>query len=129
MHHDVRHLAVELIGRFGSTPDARYSSLLLHYADLLTGADVGSLLRLAVVYIVMRFVEAYGLWRDRAWGEWLAALSGAIYIPFELQHLTHRLSFITAAVFIVNVCMVAFLAFRLWRRSAHTMSAAKGKNK
>ena len=71
MHHDVRHLAIELIGRFGSNPDARYSSLLLHYADLLTGADVGSLLRLAGAYICLRFLEAYGLWRDRAWGEWL----------------------------------------------------------
>ena len=74
MHHDARHLAIELIGRFGLNPYARYPSLLLHYADLLPGADVHSLMFLAVIYISVRWLEAYGLWKDRAWGEWLAAL-------------------------------------------------------
>ncbi len=116
MHHDARHLAIELIGRFGLNPYARYPSLLLHYADLLPGADVHSLMFLAVIYISVRWLEAYGLWKDRAWGEWLAALSGALYIPFELGHLVHRTSFISAAVLVANVCVVGFLAKQLLRR-------------
>ena len=116
MHHDVRHLAIELIGRFGLNPDARYPSLLLHYADLLPGADVRSLVILAFVYIVVRLSEGYGLWNYRAWGEWLATLSGGLYIPFELGHLMHRPSVIGAAVLAGNVFVVGFLAIQLWRR-------------
>ena len=116
MHHDVRRLAMALIGRFGLNPDARYPSMLLHYADLLPGADVRSLAILAFGYILVRLLEAYGLWNDRAWGEWLGALSGGLYIPFEIGHLMHRASIVNGAVLAGNVFVVSFLAYQLWRR-------------
>jgi uncharacterized membrane protein (DUF2068 family) len=116
MHRDVRHLAIDLIGRFGLNPDDRYPSLLLHYADLLPGANVSLMVFLAFGYIFVRLLEAYGLWNDRAWGEWLGALSSGIYIPFEIGHLMHRPSVISAAVLAGNVFVVGFLAFHLWRR-------------
>ena len=116
MHHDVRHLAMELIGHFGLNPEARYPSMLLHYADLLPNANIRSLVALALGYAGARLLEAYGLWNDRTWGEWLGALSGGLYIPFEIGHLTHRPSVISAAVFAGNVFVVGYLVFRLWRR-------------
>jgi uncharacterized membrane protein (DUF2068 family) len=64
----------------------------------------------------MRLLEAYGLWNDRAWGEWLGALSGGLYIPFEFGHLIHQPSAISAAVLTGNVFTVSFLVFQLWRR-------------
>jgi uncharacterized membrane protein (DUF2068 family) len=116
MHHDVRHLAIALIGHFGLNPEATYPSLLLHYADLLPGANVRSLLLLASGYISLRWLEAYGLWNDRAWGEWLGALSGGIYVPFEFVHLIHAPSAINGGVLTVNIFVVGFLILRLWRR-------------
>jgi uncharacterized membrane protein (DUF2068 family) len=116
MHRDVRHLAVALIGRFGLNPDDRFPSILLHYADLLPGANVRLLVFLAFGYILVRLLEAYGLWNDRAWGEWLGALSGGLYVPFEMSHFAHRPSFINAAVLAGNVFTVGFLVFQLWRR-------------
>jgi len=116
MNRDVRHLAVELIGRFGFNPDARYPSLLLHYADLLPGANVRLMVFLAFGYIILRLLEAYGLWNDRVWGEWLGALSGGIYIPFEIGELMHRPSVIIAVVLASNIFVVGFLVFLLWRK-------------
>ena len=72
---------------------------------------IGSLFGLLGVLLV-----AYGLWSDRAWGEWLAALSGAVYIPLEISYLTHRLSVISAVVLAGNAFVVSFLVFQLWRR-------------
>ncbi|HEX5126830.1 MAG TPA: DUF2127 domain-containing protein [Rhodocyclaceae bacterium] len=116
MRHDVRHLAVELIGRFGLNPSAQYSSILLHYADIISDANIRLVVLLASGYIILRFVEAYGLWNDLVWGEWLGALSGGLYIPFEVLHLVHRPSLISALVLIGNVFVVGFLAYELWRR-------------
>lgn len=116
MHHDVRHLALELIGRFHLNPDAHYPSVLLHYANLLPGTDLHSLFLLASCYIAVRLLESYGLWNDYAWGEWLGALSGGIYIPFEFNHLWHRPSLITGLVLAGNMFLVAFLTIQLWRR-------------
>jgi ATP/maltotriose-dependent transcriptional regulator MalT len=31
--------------------------------------------------------EAYGLWRERHWAEWLAAVSATIYIPVEIHEI------------------------------------------
>ena len=119
MHHDVRRLAMELIGHFHLNPEAHYPSVLLHYANLLPGADLHSLFLLAWGYIAMRLLESYGLWNDYAWGEWLGALSGGIYIPFEFNHLLHRPSLITGLILAGNMFLVAFLAVQLWRRHDH----------
>lgn len=116
MHHDLRHLAIELIGHFHLNPEARYPSVLLHYADLLPGADLHSLFLMAAGYIVARLLESYGLWNNYAWGEWLGALSGGIYLPFEFNHLLHHPSLITGVVLLSNMFLVAFLASQLWRR-------------
>ena len=116
MHHDVRHLAMELIGRFHLNPEAHYPSVLLHYANLLPGADLHTLFLLASGYIAVRLLESYGLWNDRAWGEWLGAVSGGMYIPFECNHLWHRPSLVTGLVLAANVFLVAFLSARLWQR-------------
>jgi uncharacterized membrane protein (DUF2068 family) len=116
MHHDVRHIAMELIGHFNLNPDARYASILLHYADAFTGANVRSLVILATGYIAVRALEAYGLWNERACGELLGALSGGLYIPYEISHIWHRPSIINAAVLAGNVFVVGFLVYRLWCR-------------
>jgi uncharacterized membrane protein (DUF2068 family) len=115
-HHDVRHLAAELIGHFGQKFGARLSAILLHDADLLHDANLRSLLLLAIGYISLRLIEAYGLWHDLEWGEWIAALSGALYIPFEIRHLMYRPSFMGAVVLVGNVFVVGFLAWQLWRK-------------
>ena len=124
MHHDVRRLALELIGHFNLDPAAHYPSVLLHYAGLLPGADLRLLLLVACGYIAVRMLEAYGLWYDRAWGEWLGALSGGLYIPFEIGHLSARPSIISAAVLAGNIFVVGFLAYQLSRRRRAPQGAA-----
>jgi uncharacterized membrane protein (DUF2068 family) len=118
MHRDVRHLAMDLIGHFGLNPDAHYPSMLLHYAELLPQADVRSLLPIALAYILIRLLEGYGLWNDKAWAEWLAALSGGIYIPFEIGHLVHRFSAISSLVLVANILVVGFMLYRLRSRQS-----------
>ena len=116
MHRDVRHLAIELIGRFGQNPEAHFPSIILHYADLLPGANIGALVFFASLYILLRLLEAYGLWNERIWSEWLGALSGGLYIPFEISSLAQRPSAITAMVLVGNIFVVGFLFFQLWQR-------------
>jgi uncharacterized membrane protein (DUF2068 family) len=69
----------------------------------------------------VRFAEAYGLWRSRPWAEWLAAVSGAIYVPFELYELERGLSWIKFAALLLNVAVVGYMCRALWRaRSARS---------
>lgn len=122
IHHDLRRLAMELIGHFNLNPEAHYPSVLLHYADLLPGVNLRLLVLIAFGYILVRELEAYGLWNDRAWGEWLGALSGGLYIPFEIDHLVHRPSIINAAVLAGNIFVVSFLVYQLSRKRKHDLT-------
>lgn len=120
MHHNVKHLAIELIGRFGLNPGSHYPSLLLHYADLLPGANVRLMVLLASGYILLRLLEAYGLWKARAWGEYLGALSCGLYIPFEISHLLIHPSGFGLVVVLINAFLVSFLTIQLWKRKRCT---------
>jgi uncharacterized membrane protein (DUF2068 family) len=116
VHHDLHHLAVLLIGHIGLDPGAHYPALILQDLDSLAHVRLTSLLGLAALYATVRFAEAVGLWHERPWGEWLGALSGALYVPFELRHWLHAPTPLGAAVIAVNLAVVGFLGWQLRRR-------------
>lgn len=116
LHHDVRSVIRQVIEHMGLHPDAHYPMMIMHYADVLQNTNFRMLLLMATGYASLRFLEAYGIWRDKAWGQWLGALSGAIYIPFEIRHVIHRPSVAGLAIMMANVLVVAILASRLYRR-------------
>jgi uncharacterized membrane protein (DUF2068 family) len=117
LHHNLHAFAVALIGHFGLNPGDHYPAIVLRYADLLSDQSLRNLVLLAAGYVALRFTEAYGLWMQRRWGEWLGALSGALYVPFELRHLLHSPTTASVVVLAGNVLVVAYLALRLWRGS------------
>jgi uncharacterized membrane protein (DUF2068 family) len=116
LHHDARAAVMTLIGRFGLNPEGHYPSLLLHYADLLPETDVQMLVALGSAYIALRFIEATGLWLNKVWGEYLGALSGGIYIPFEVLHWVREPSWLNAFIVLLNAVIVGYLTHALWQR-------------
>ena len=50
----------------------------------------------------------------RAWAEWFAIISGAIYLPVEIIGLIKRATFLKAGVFLVNAGVVGYLVYVLW---------------
>ncbi|WP_085316616.1 DUF2127 domain-containing protein [Derxia lacustris] len=116
LHRDLHALALALIGHLGLDPDARLPALLLHDADALRAANPRALMQLVLGYVLLRGFEAWGLWQGRAWGELLGALSGALYLPFELAHLLHRVTPLGLGVIALNLAVLLLLGWRLWRR-------------
>jgi uncharacterized membrane protein (DUF2068 family) len=72
----------------------------------------------AGAYASLRLIEAYGLWNDRAWAEWLAAISGGIYIPFEIYELGRGFTVLRLVTFTCNVVIVAVMVWALMQRRA-----------
>jgi uncharacterized membrane protein (DUF2068 family) len=116
LHHDLHHIVASLIGHIGLSPGDRYPAMVLSDIDQLARTDLKPLLLAAAAYVLVRFAEAYGLWKDRWWGEWLGTLSGGLYIPFELWHFFHHPSLVSAVVALANMAVVGFLGQQLWRR-------------
>jgi len=116
VHHDLRHLAYALIGHYHLDPDAHWPKVLLADVDWLSNANLRNLVLGAWAYAAVRIAEGYGLWRDRAWAEWLAALSGSLYLPFEANHLIAFPTAINGAVLLGNLGVVVYMVWRLRRR-------------
>jgi uncharacterized membrane protein (DUF2068 family) len=93
------------------SPDRHFAHLLLRLADSLSNAKVWVVVSTACSYSGLRFAEAYGLWKARAWAEWIAMVSGAIYLPFEVSILAHCVTLFHAGVLILNVAIVAFMFY------------------
>jgi len=93
------------------SPDHHFAQLLLRLADRLSDAKVWVVVTVACSYSGLRFVEAYGLWRARAWAEWIALVSGALYLPFEIRLLVRRLSLLHTSFLVVNLAVVAFMFY------------------
>ena len=69
---------------------------------------------LAIAYAVLRFLEVYGLWKQRAWAEWLAIISGCVYIPVEVYKLVRHPSEFHWALLGINIVVVLYIAWVLW---------------
>ena len=69
----------------------------------------------ALAYAGARFIEAYGLWHQRTWAEWIALLSTAMYVPWELVELIRRPSLATFGLLATSVAVCCFLGSRRYR--------------
>lgn len=122
MHHDLRQLALELIGHYHLDPDDHYPQMLIQFVSLISLDDIYLAVGLAWLYALVRFAMAYGLWFDRVWAEWLVAIAGGVYIPIEVKHLFHnQYWWLSLMVLLCNLAVVAYMVFRLnQRRSRRT---------
>ena len=69
-------------------------------------------------YAVLHLIEAWGLWRDKAWASVLGCLAAAVYLPFDLYALATHPGWIPVAVLAINVLVVWVLARDLLKRRA-----------
>ena len=115
VHRDVAHAAHALIDRLHLDAARKFPHIFLQLAANLSDAQLWGLAVLALAYALLRFAEAYGLWFQRRWGEWVAAVSGGIYVPVELYELARGVTWIKLAALLLNAAVVAYMCYMLWR--------------
>jgi uncharacterized membrane protein (DUF2068 family) len=116
----LRHATQAWIQQWSLDPTHWPARLLTYIGENTSSATLHWLAAGVFAYALIRLVEAWGLWRQRAWAEWLGAISGMLYIPFEIHELTRRVNVLTVGVLIINVAIVVFLLWstRLSRQNA-----------
>jgi uncharacterized membrane protein (DUF2068 family) len=111
VHHDVQRAAESVVRHLHLNPARHYPRVFLEAAAQTTDARLWLLASGAFVYTVVRGVEAYGLWRARAWAEWFAILSGAIYLPFEIYALVVHATALKAVILLINAGIVGYVVY------------------
>ena len=119
VHRDLEDLAERLVQHTHLNPASHYPRVFIEAAARTSDARLRVLAALAFAYSCVRFVEAYGLWKMRAWAEWFAIISGGLYLPVELYELIERATLIRAGVLVVNVLTVSYLLYVRLSRTGH----------
>ena len=116
LHRNLVDVAAALIAHTHLNPASRYPQIFLDAASRLQDTRLSMLALGAALYASVRLVEAYGLYHERAWAEWLAAASGAIYVPFEVLGLWRHPSAHGLGLLALNLAVVALMLRALWQR-------------
>lgn len=116
LRHDLHGAAIHALRHLHMDPASRISLSILQMALRVQEFDARWIAFGSVLYTIVRLSEAYGLWYARAWGEWIGALSGAIYLPVEIREAILHASAFRVGLLAANLAVVLFLCRRLWKR-------------
>jgi len=123
---DAQQVAEEFVSQFHLNPASGFPRIFLLVAQQATPAHLWMLAAGAAAYAAVRFVEAYGLWRQRLWAEWFAVISGGIYVPWELWEVGRGVTWPRLTLLSMNLFIVGYLAWVLRRnRKGRALQRAK----
>ena len=110
-HRDIWGVAESLLEFLHVNPYRHSVGVFIDLVSKVSDVRLRKIAVLAGLYAVLRFIEAYGLWFVRAWAEWLAFASGAIYVPFEMVDLIRKPTVFRALILIVNLVIVLYMLY------------------
>jgi len=115
-HRDLADIVEELLLHLHLNPASRIPGIFIELASRADSINLWVLALGALVYSTVRIAEGYGLWYDHAWAEWLGAVSGLIYVPFELYALSKGITLLKLGTLALNLIVVTVLIESLVRR-------------
>jgi uncharacterized membrane protein (DUF2068 family) len=124
LHHDAQHAVERLIEHLHLNLANHYPRIFAETLEQLTNVRLWLLSTAALSYAVVRSIEAYGLWHERPWAEWFAALSGGVYIPFEIIKLERHVTGLGIFLLVANLAIVAFMLMLRFRARRARQAAA-----
>ncbi|WP_269790276.1 DUF2127 domain-containing protein [Stenotrophomonas sp. Iso1] len=112
----LRNIINVLIHRMGGDPEnGAFSSLL----GMITPDTVHLGAAVLVAYGLLRTLEAWGLWRAKAWASWLGCISAALYLPLDIYAIVKHPGWASWLLLAVNVLVVWVLARDIGKRRKH----------
>jgi uncharacterized membrane protein (DUF2068 family) len=126
VHRDAQQIAEEIVKHLHLNPAREFPRIFIDTASQLTDARLWFYSLAALLYAAVRFVEAFGLWHERPWAEWFAVISAGLYLPVEIYHLIDKPGLISLTIPLINIGIVAYLAFLLANNSKSRTSPAPG---
>jgi uncharacterized membrane protein (DUF2068 family) len=106
VHQNLRVLAAALVGRLHLNPEHHFAGSFIAAADHITDGRLWLIASMGFLYAMFRFVESYGLWFEKVWAEWLAVVSGGIFVPLEIYEVVAKHTWVRVSALLVNLAVV-----------------------
>jgi len=113
IHRDVQAVAEQLVRHLHLNPARHYPKIFSMLVINMSDGNIRFLALSALLYSLLRFIEAYGLWFGRQWAEWVALLGGGIWLPIELYELVQGVTWLKAGITMINILVVVSMGLVL----------------
>ena len=113
LHKDAHMRVWEFISHVHLNPAQKYPKIFIELADQVTDSKLWFFASLALIYSAFRFIEGYGLWKEKTWAKWLATISGTIYVPLEIYEIWMKVSFVRISALAINMAVLMAVAYAL----------------
>ena len=118
IHKNTQQAAAEVVKFFHLNPARHYPEVFINTLSNLGNMRLWFLSSSAILYSLIRFAEAYGLWNDRLWAVWFAVASSALFLPMELYEFIESPSLIRVVILFLNIVLVFYLFGQSRRRTS-----------
>lgn len=121
VHRGSQQVAEALVRHFHLNPASHYPRIFIDFVHNMSDSQLLLMAAFSFTYACIRFVEAYGLWRQKIWAKWFSVASGGIYVPIEIYELFFGITLLKVFTLIINICIVVYMSFVL--RQSHQDNA------
>jgi uncharacterized membrane protein (DUF2068 family) len=134
MHKNLDAVAGRVVQVLHVNPEGMLSNLFFELASHASDRNLWVLALGALVYASVSATEAYGLWREREWAQWLSLWSTALYLPPELYWMLCHSGWLRCAALVINIAIFGFMVSLCvngrWRvvRRIHLQSSMRTGN-
>ena len=111
LHKDLQVVAVNSLEHLHIDPTGHFAQVFVEDAANINESNIVFFIVGAFLYMIGRMIEAYGLWRLRAWAEWFAIISGTIYLPIEIYEIFQKPTVVRFVIFFFNLALVLYLIY------------------
>ncbi len=115
LHRDYWNIADRILDFLHISEDRHFAQVFLDWADRLNDNKILLTASVVAAYASLRFLEGFGLWHARPWAEWVALVSGSVYIPFEVFKIITKPSWFHVVLLVLNVVIVLYMAYLRWK--------------
>ena len=87
----------------------------LHLIENALSWSPGKYLTIAgalIFYSLLQILEGYGLWIGARWGEYLAAVATAVFIPLEVYEVATNATYLKIGALLLNITILLYLLLR-----------------
>ena len=109
IHRDAQDMAERIVRLLHFNPAHHYPHVFIQAVANASDSRLWFYASAALIYAMVRIAEGYGLWYEKHWAEWFAAISAGIYIPVEIYHVLHRPTWLKGMILVSNVLIVIYL--------------------
>jgi uncharacterized membrane protein (DUF2068 family) len=113
IHKDMHNAAVRLVEHLHFNPASHYPRIFLDLTEHISDSQLWAMASAALLYCIVRLVEAAGLWAGKKWAEWFGVLTGGVYIPIEIYEVARNASWPKISLLVVNSGVISYLVFVL----------------